>query len=141
MSEEAASGSLTIPAELGEIDRARAFVKERLRNGPLVGDELFQFDLALFEILVNVVRYSYPSGGGEIRLTIRVGPNEVRMEIRDHGIPFDPRAASPPIFDEILKGNKKGGLGIHLAKQFSDEMTYRREGAENVLVLRKSLSK
>jgi sigma-B regulation protein RsbU (phosphoserine phosphatase) len=141
MSEKTISGSLTIPAEVGEIDRARTFLKDCLRDGPLNGDDLFQFDLAIFEILINVVRYGYPNGAGEIRLDLRIDPQAVRLEIRDHGIPFNPQAAPPPVLDEILGGKKKGGLGIHLARTFSDEMTYRREGAENVLILRKSFSK
>jgi len=32
-------------------------------------------------------------------------------------------------------------LGIHLARKFTDGMTYRREGAENVLILTKDFSK
>jgi anti-sigma regulatory factor (Ser/Thr protein kinase) len=141
MSLDAGAESLTIPAELGEIDRARAFLKERLRDGPLDAESLFQLDVALFEIFVNIVRYGYPAGAGEIRLTVRLEPASVYLEIRDHGIPFNPQAAPAPALDNILGGKKKGGLGIHLARTFSDEMSYRREGPENVLVLRKSVNK
>ena len=74
-------------------------------------------------------------------MDLRIEPDAVRLEIRDHGIPFDPQAAPPPALDDILSGKRKGGLGIHLARTFTDEMIYRREGAENVLVLRKAFSK
>jgi anti-sigma regulatory factor (Ser/Thr protein kinase) len=141
MTEHRGSASLTIPAALNEIERARTFLKERLRDVPFQGDDLFHLDLAFFEILVNIVRYGYPDGAGEIRVVLRIEPKAVRLEIRDHGIPFDPKEAPPPVLDDILGGNKKGGLGIHLAKTFTDEMIYRREGAENVLVLRKIFSK
>ncbi|MHB8054092.1 MAG: ATP-binding protein [Candidatus Aminicenantales bacterium] len=141
MTEHGESASLTISAALGEIEKARIFIKERLRNVPFQGDDLFHLDLAFFEILVNIVRYGYPDGAGEIRVNLRIESKAVQLEIRDRGIPFDPKAALPPVLDDILSGNKKGGLGIHLAKTFTDEMTYRREGAENVLVLRKVFSK
>jgi anti-sigma regulatory factor (Ser/Thr protein kinase) len=141
MTERAESGRLTIPAALDDIERVRIFLKERLRGAPFPGDDLSHLDLALFEILVNIVRYGYPDGAGEIRVEIRIEPNAVRVEIRDHGIPFDPQAAPPPVLDDILSGKRKGGLGIHLARTFTDEMIYRREGAENVLVLRKVFSK
>lgn len=141
MTEGDASGSLTIPAALDEIEQVRSFLKERLRGVPFSGDELFHLDLALFEILVNIVRYGYPDGAGVIRIDLRLEPDAIRVEIRDHGIPFDPKAATPPVFDDILGGKRKGGLGIHLARTFTDEMIYRREGAENVLVLRKAFSK
>ncbi len=141
MAEHAESESLTIPASLDEIDQVRAFLKERLRDVPFQGDDLFRLDLALFEILVNIVRYGYPDSAGEIRVDLRIESKAVRVEIRDHGIPFDPKAAPPPVLDDILGGDKIGGLGIHLAKTFTDEMIYRREGAENVLILRKVFSK
>lgn len=132
---------MTIPAVLGEIERTRTFLKERLRDVPFTGDEVFRLDLALFEILVNIVRYGYPDGAGEIRVNLKIEPASVRVEIRDHGIPFDPQAAPPPVLDDILSGKRKGGLGIHLARSLTDEMIYRRDGAENVLVLRVALNK
>ncbi|MBN1939120.1 MAG: ATP-binding protein [Candidatus Aminicenantes bacterium] len=141
MSADEGPDSLTIPAELGEIDRARLFLKGRLREGPLDGESLFQLDLALFEILVNIVRYGYPAAAGEIRLTVRPEPESVYLEIRDRGVPFNPLAAPPPALDDILGGRKIGGLGVHLVRTFSDELTYRREGGENVLVLRKVFNK
>ena len=141
MVEDDASANLTIPAEMSEIERVRAFLKDRLQNVRMSGEDLYHLDLALFEILVNIVRYGYPHGAGEIRMEIRVEPGAARLEIRDHGIPFDPGAAPPPALEDILSGRKKGGLGIYLARTFTDEMTYRREGAENVLVLRKAFSK
>jgi serine/threonine-protein kinase RsbW len=141
MAEAAESANLTVPAEMGEIDRVRVFLKERLRNVRISGDELFHLDLALFEILVNIVRHGYPHDAGEIRVELRIDSRTVRLEIRDHGIPFDPQAAPPPALDDILSGKKKGGLGIYLARTFTDEMTYRREGVENVLILRKTFNR
>ena len=139
MTEEAESANLTVPAEMNEVDRVRDFFKEHLRGERISDDDLFRLETALFEILVNIVRYGYPDRAGEIRVELQIEPRAVRVEIRDHGIPFNPQAAPPPALDEILSGRKKGGLGIHLARTFTDEMTYRREGAENVLTLRKTL--
>jgi anti-sigma regulatory factor (Ser/Thr protein kinase) len=33
-----------------------------------------------------------------------------------------------------------GGLGIHLMKRFMDHLDYRREGAQNVLTMRKRVT-
>ncbi len=139
MTEEAESANLTVPAEMSEIDRVRVFLKERLRGERISDDDLFHLEMALFEILVNIVRYGYPDRAGEIRVVLRIEPRAVRVEIRDRGIPFNPQAVPPPALDEILSGREKGGLGIHLARTFTDKMTYRREGGENVLTLRKTL--
>jgi serine/threonine-protein kinase RsbW len=131
--------SLTIPAELTALDRARGFLKDGLGTSALSEDDRFQLDLALVEIIVNIVRYGYPAGAGEIRLSIDVGPNEVRLEFRDRGIPFDPRSAPEPALEKLMSGGRRGGLGIHLVRKFTDDMSYRRDGEENVLSLRKSV--
>jgi serine/threonine-protein kinase RsbW len=131
--------SLTIPAELTSIDRARGFLKDNLRTSSLSEDDRFQLDLALVEILVNIVRYAYPAGAGEILLSIDVGAAAVQLEFRDRGIPFDPRSAPEPALEKILSGGRRGGLGIHLVRKFTDEMFYKREGGENILSLRKTL--
>ncbi len=141
MNSDSGPDVLTIPAELGEIDRARVFLQDRLRSVPFDENQLFQLDLAVFEILINIVRYGYPGEPGEILLAVRLEAEAVSLEIRDHGIPFDPQAAARPALEDILGGRKKGGLGIHLARTFSDGMAYRREGAENVLTLRKAFNK
>jgi two-component sensor histidine kinase len=73
MAEHSDSESLTIPASLDEIEQVRVFLKERLRKVPFQGDDLFHFDLAVFEILVNIVRYGYPGSAGVIRVDLRIG--------------------------------------------------------------------
>jgi anti-sigma regulatory factor (Ser/Thr protein kinase) len=133
--------SLTIRASLAEVDRARAFLAENLRGLPLSDDDKFQLDLALVEVCVNVSRYAYPDGQGEIRIVVSSDEAAVRLEIRDHGLPFDPRDNTPPSLEVLLRGEQKGGLGIHLTRTFTDGFDYRREGAENVLTLTKSLSR
>ena len=135
------TASLTIPAELTAVDRARVFLKDAVRNSTLSEDDRFQLDLALVEIIINIVRYGYPAESGEIRLSIDVEPDEVRLEFRDRGILFDPRSAPEPALEKLLSEGRRGGLGIHLVRKFTDEMSYRREGDENVLSLRKSVNR
>jgi len=135
------SAILSIPAELEAIDRARIFLNDNIGRDRLSEDDLFQLDLALVELLVNIVRYGYPKGSGEIRLKLNIDSEGIQLEIRDHGVPFNPGAAPDPSVDDILAGERKGGLGIHLARKFTDGMTYRRNGAENVLILTKAFSK
>jgi len=134
------SAFLTIPAALTAVDRARGFLKDVLRTSALSEDDRFQLDLVLVEIIINIVRYGYPAEAGEIHLSIDVGPDEVRLEFRDRGISFDPRSAPEPALEKLLSGGRRGGLGIHLVRKFTDEMSYRRDGEENVLSLRKSVN-
>jgi anti-sigma regulatory factor (Ser/Thr protein kinase) len=95
-------------------------------------------DLALEEHLTNIVRYGYGDGGlHEIRLRFEIEGDLLKLEVVDDGKPFDP--LQRPEVDTSVPLEKKpvGGLGIHLIRQFMDQVQYRREGDKNVLTMRK----
>ncbi len=125
---------LSIPAELGALDRAREFLTESLRDAGLSEDEFFRLEVALVELCVNITRYAYPAGGGTITLTADTAPS-VFLEIRDSGRPFDPRLLATPDLEGILKEGRRGGLGVFLARTLVEDFDYRREGQENVVTL------
>jgi serine/threonine-protein kinase RsbW len=62
------------------------------------------------------------------------------VSVEDEGKPFDP--LSVPAVDTSIPLTKKpiGGLGIHLMRQFIDELSYARESGKNVLRMRKQLT-
>ena len=49
-------------------------------------------------------------------------------------------AVPPPDLVSGVDERRIGGLGIHLMKTLMDEVSYRREGEKNVLMLRISLA-
>ena len=60
---------------------------------------------------------------------------EVRLEIADDGLPFDPvahRLVRPP---GLLSEARWGGWGLRLVRQFADEYRYERRGDRNVVSL------
>lgn len=135
---EASRRDLTLRAELAEIDKARAFLRDTLAAFRLDEAELFKLELALVEICVNITRYAYRGDPGPIRLTFWTFP-AVSLEIRDSGRAFDPRLVPPPDLESLAVSGRRGGLGVYLARKLVDEFTYRREGNENVLTLTRSL--
>src|SRR5580704_8964929 len=54
-------------------------------------------------------------------------------EIVDNGHPFDPSAAPPPDLAIPLHQRDPGGLGIHLMRQMTDRVEYRRTEGHNRL--------
>jgi anti-sigma regulatory factor (Ser/Thr protein kinase) len=131
--------TLTIRAELSEIDKARAFLRESLAPFRLDEEEFFKLELALVEICVNITRYAHPGGGGSIVMTLWTHPG-VCLEIRDSGVPFDPRLVPPPDLDRLLASSRRGGLGVFLARKLVDEFDYRRQDGENIITLSHSLT-
>jgi anti-sigma regulatory factor (Ser/Thr protein kinase) len=54
------------------------------------------------------------------------------MTIEDDGEPFNPLLdAPPPDLDTGAAGRAIGGLGLHMVKQLTRSLTYRREGGRN----------
>jgi anti-sigma regulatory factor (Ser/Thr protein kinase) len=130
--------TLTLRAELSELDLARRFLRDALRGVRLKEEEFYKLELALVEICVNIIRYAYPGSAGTITVAVALVPG-VCLEIRDSGRPFDPRRVPPPDWDEHVKEGRKSGLGVYLARSLVDDFDYRREGGENVVTLTQCL--
>lgn len=131
--------SITIAADLSEIDRVRQFLKDRLQGLAVAEEDFFKIELSLVEMCVNIIRYAFPDGGGEISIGIREGGSRIVIEIRDSGLPFDPRQVPKPEIDEVVAAGQKGGLGIYLARNLMDEFEYRREDGKNILTIVKKI--
>ncbi|MBF0284818.1 MAG: ATP-binding protein [Magnetococcales bacterium] len=102
---------------------------------------IFNLNLALDEILTNVISYGYPDHlPHHISVTLMWRPEGMTAEVEDDGLPFNPLAdAAPPQVDVSLEERSVGGLGIHFVKTFMDEVSYCREGERNRLRLWKRL--
>jgi anti-sigma regulatory factor (Ser/Thr protein kinase) len=130
---------LTISSDLAEMPRVRDFVAATLAGLGLTEKDIFRVDLSLVEICINIILYAYPREKGEISLTSWREPRRLFYEVRDSGIPFDPRTMRKPKLREILRTARKGGFGIFLSRKMMDGFDYRREDGQNVLTLSKKL--
>jgi anti-sigma regulatory factor (Ser/Thr protein kinase) len=130
---------ISIAADLSQVDRVRHFLKDSLTPLHVSEENVFKIELGLVEMVVNVMRYAYPDGGGEISIDIRADRHRVIIEIRDSGIPFDPCSAAKPDINEVIAAGRKGGLGIYLTREIMDSCSYRRDGGQNILTLVKKI--
>jgi anti-sigma regulatory factor (Ser/Thr protein kinase) len=64
----------------------------------------------------------------------------VEMTVEDQGVPFDPTTFEPVTNDGNISDRVPGGLGIVLIRNVMDEVTYRREGGNNILRLVKRMN-
>jgi sigma-B regulation protein RsbU (phosphoserine phosphatase) len=99
---------------------------------------LFGLAVALEEFASNIVNHAYAGRPHEqFEVAFAWSDGALAIELRDRGDAFDPTAAEPPRADagEELRG--EGGWGILMARHYLDEMTYAREGDQNVLTLGK----
>lgn len=131
--------TLKISSDLAELDKMRSFLKETLEGLGISDKDYFKIELALLEICINIIMYAYPNDKGEIFLKVWQNEGKMFLEIRDWGIPFDPRKLEEPDIREIIRSEKRGGLGVFLSRKLMDGFDYKREKDQNVLTIYKKI--
>lgn len=129
--------TLKVISDLSELNKIRAFLKQNLSVLHLSDENYYIIELSLLEICINIIRYAYPEESGEIYLKAWKEQDRIFLEIRDDGIPFDPRHTRKPDLEDILKTGQKGGLGVFLTRKLMDGFDYRRQNGQNVLTISK----
>lgn len=96
---------------------------------------VYQMNLALEEIFVNIVNYAYPDKDGKVDISYKLNKKDksINIKIKDKGKEFNPLAAKDPDLAASAKDRKIGGLGIFIAKNVVDEIKYQRKDDENIL--------
>ena len=136
--------SLGIDVELNYREPRRVVeVFERFAAANGVSDVVVQrFCLALDEILTNVVSYGFEEGPKDPRIRVDLGLADGCLEVRieDNGHSFNPLAdAQEPDLSLPVDQRPIGGLGIHLAKNLIQDISYRRVRDRNCLTLTQPL--
>ncbi len=126
--------SVVLPARLEYLP---ALIKNAIgaaKNGGVDKKRFLDIELALEEILVNIMKNAYENDNGDIRIACRSDHrHRFIIEITDTGKAFDMTVAPPPDLSNIVEKREVGGLGIHLAKKVMDRIRYRREDNQNIL--------
>ena len=133
--------SLRIATDLGELDRILAALEELEEDAAWTPDLVYQVNLVLEELAVNVINYGH---GGEpnheIEIDLDWEADRLTIEMVDEAPAFNPLEDAPePDLDSALEERAVGGLGVYLVHTLMDELYYRREQGRNHLTLIKRL--
>jgi serine/threonine-protein kinase RsbW len=137
-----AHAALRLKNRLSELERLGQFIAEFGAEHGLATKAISELQLAIDELVTNVISYAYADAGEhgiDVRLTADGG--EVTVEVEDDGQPFDPLTAPEPDVDAPIEARQIGGLGIHLVRQVTDRLEYRRVGGKNVVDVHKNAAK
>ena len=135
-------GSIIIrfPADVREIERLNQLVRRFGELHEIPSRALYAVNLALDEVVTNVVRYGFEiSAGQEVAVRVETMGDDLHSEVVDAGREFNPLDAPLPDLTAALEERALGGLGIHLVRSLMDRVEYRRENAKNVLTMRKRI--
>lgn len=135
-------GSITIriAADVKEIERLNRLVRQFGELHEIPGRTLYSVNLALDELVTNVILYGYDDPAGQqIQVKLEVSGSDLHAWLEDGGREFDPASIPSPDLESSLGERQIGGLGIHLVRSLMDRLEYRRDGAKNLLTLRKRI--
>lgn len=133
---------IRLRSELSELNRLGEFVEEFGMENGLGPGHVFKINLALDELVTNVINYGAKLAGREclIDLCLMMDGQELVMLMEDDAVPFDPTSAEEPDVESECEMRKIGGLGIHLTRKCLDDMQYERRDGKNRLFLRKNIA-
>ena len=124
--------------ELAELGRLAAAVAQLAADWQLPPPLPHDLDLALEEVVCNIIRYGHPPGERHtITVSFERSQAELTVRVEDSGAAFDPLARPAPDIEQPLENRPVGGLGIYLVRQVMDEVHYQRLDKRNILTLKK----
>ena len=123
---------------LGEV---QVFLDAQLEAANCPPKARMQLIIAAEEIFVNIAHYAYAPGSGDVIVRVEVcgEPPAVTVTFIDRGRPYDPLSRADPDVTLSADERKIGGLGVFMAKKFTDAMTYARRDGCNILTMAKNL--
>lgn len=126
----AGSLKLAIKNELAALEDVNAELAQFLSDHRVPHQAVYAVNLAIDELVVNVMRYAYIDDDVHtIDIELVVEAEQVILQIVDDGRPFDPRRG--PSLDLHAEDREAGGLGLLLVLDMVDVLDYRREGETN----------
>ena len=129
---------LTLLNRPPEVARAQDELEQFATRHGFPGRKLHEVQLALEEHLTNIIRYAYGDQAEHpIHVRLEFSAAELRIEVVDDGRPFNPLGHPAPDLTVPLDERPIGGLGIYMIRKSLDQVAYRREHNQNVLVMGK----
>jgi anti-sigma regulatory factor (Ser/Thr protein kinase) len=127
---------LTLPARVESVRAFHRFVRSGAEAVGLDLADMDKLDLVLEEILINIARYAYEDGAGDVQVAYSTEAGSLLVEVTDQGRSFNPLDAAPPDLALGLADRPIGGLGVLLVRQIVGLLNYRRQGNQNILSFR-----
>jgi serine/threonine-protein kinase RsbW len=129
------SSEISIGSDIAEIPEISARLETAMRLHGFSDEDILDTQLAVEEAITNVIVHGYNGPGEIITVSIQASPNRVEIQITDSAPRFDPLSLPEPDLDSDVEDRQIGGLGVYLIRQVMDEISYRYEKGNNILVL------
>ena len=127
---------LQLDARPEQLPRVAEAVEEMAERDDWPAKLLFQVNLVLEELALNVMTHGRTGGARHLDIVLTAAPHAITVELADDGPQFDPLQEAPE-FDPDLPIDERriGGVGVHLVRTLVDDASYRYEAGRNRLTL------
>ncbi|MGN0736796.1 ATP-binding protein [Treponema porcinum] len=135
----------TMEATDENLEAVNDFIHAQLEPFGCPAQLLFQIDLAVEEIYVNIAHYAYSPDKGTVQIDCSVektldAPAKLTVSFTDSGKAFNPLEKPDPDITASVEEREIGGLGIFLTKKYMDTVSYVRKDNQNVLTITKTIA-
>ncbi|HET6444090.1 MAG TPA: ATP-binding protein [candidate division Zixibacteria bacterium] len=116
-------------ASLGDLADIRDFVKKASLEMGGIEDAVSEIVLALNEAVTNVLIHGYGGNPGYVNIVLMRDGADLIIYLRDRALSFDPNTIPPPDIFVPLERRRPGGMGVHMMRNFTDEMHYQSDAS------------
>ena len=125
-----------IAAEAQNLIAVRQFVEDTTTRLNVRPDAISNMVLAVDELITNIIVHGYRGQPGSIDIELQATGSDLEIRLLDQSPPFDPMTVPVPDIGAPLDQRRPGGMGIYLARQIMDTLSYRSKfGQGNELIL------
>lgn len=130
---------ITVNATVENIGAVTDFINKELELHNFSSDTRAKINIAVDEFFGNIVNYAYSPSIGTATVKVEVSENPLSATVTfiDNGKPFNPLETKEPDVSLPLKERKIGGLGIYMAKNSVDNLSYQYKDHKNILSITK----
>ena len=126
-----------------KLKKIREFVSEVLHKYNLTEVKINELVLAVDEVCANLIIHSHncnPQESFEIKINVNKKEGITFYIIDDGKIGFNLNQYKEPSINELIKKQKKGGVGLILVKRIMDDIQFKCSPERNVCRLFKKLN-
>lgn len=133
--------TLSIDSSFDHVFLVGLVVRQIALFAGLSPEESARVELCAVEAVNNAVQHAYEGRpGGVVEIEVRLAPDALHLEVRDHGRAMDPKrlesAGLPPDDRTLLD---ESGRGLRILHAAMDEVAYRSAPSGNCLRLSKRI--
>jgi serine/threonine-protein kinase RsbW len=128
--------TIVIDSRVEEVERLSTWVEAAASESPLIAAHSFKVQVCIEEAVANLILHGFRGEPGHpIEVCLTESVDELLLEIKDRGLPFDPRNVAEPELLTSIESVPIGGIGIHLMRNMTRSIDYASGEAGNNLSL------